>query len=542
MYAGAPDILVHDTGSNFTAEEFKECAGELGIVLKCIPVEAHEQIGAVERRHVVVRAVYKKLTLDLPKISAPDRLSLTFRAINDVPDSTTGVCPTTLVFGVYHKLPGSGNRGSMTKRAKVIAEATKLAEKMRARRVIRDSMSPGHAPSMKEVEKIRCLPPGTDVLVFLENTGWVQYKLAEVKGNEVGVILHSGKISYFGIHMVRKLYENDDQQSSVSTSESNGHLVDEEVQAFVSLEESGEDFADSRLDELEGLSQIGTFKVVDISESEGHRLYNSVFVDLIKKDGTKKSRFCVAAFNDKEHQLFTAAPTITRKSLRLLVALCEMFGFAMYTRDIVKAFIQSKTVLRRPVFVRAPQEMNLAKRAVLKVIKPLYGMPESPIHWFRTFLQHHTIKMSMCKVPMDPCLLYTEDFGVLQGLLGMQVDDILFGGTKSFLEREEHFAGDFPNKGRKKISEEFVRFNGIEILRCEAGYQLSQVSYVKDIPMIPKDDDLSFEDFRSIRAKYAYLAYSTMPDILVIVSKLSQVTNDIYESDRKSCLKLLKRL
>ena len=169
------------------------------------------------------------------------------------------------------------------------------------------------------------------MLVFRENTGWVQYKLAEVKGNEVGVVLPSGKISYFGIHMGRKLYEEDHQQSVPPTNESSLHFVSEEVQAFVSLEESGEDFADSRLEELEGLAQIGTFEVVDISESEGHRLYNSVFVDLIKKDGTKKSRFCVAAYNDKEHQLFTAAPTITRKCIHLLVALCEMFGLAMYT-------------------------------------------------------------------------------------------------------------------------------------------------------------------------------------------------------------------
>ena len=100
-----------------------------------------------------MRSVYKKLTMDLPKISASDRLSLTFRAIRDVPDSTTGVCPTTLVFGVYLKLPGSRNCGCMAKPAKIIAEATKLAEKMRARRVIRDSMRPGHAPSMKEIEK-----------------------------------------------------------------------------------------------------------------------------------------------------------------------------------------------------------------------------------------------------------------------------------------------------------------------------------------------------------------------------------------------------
>ena len=68
------------------------------------------------------------------------------------------------------------------------------------------------------------------------------------------------------------------------------------------------------------------------SDADNHRIYKSVFVDLVKKDGTKKSRFCVAVYNDKEHQLFTAAPTLLRKSLRLLIALCAMLEMPLKTR------------------------------------------------------------------------------------------------------------------------------------------------------------------------------------------------------------------
>ncbi len=66
-------------------------------MLKGIPTEDHERIGHIERRHAIVRSEYDKLKGDLPKISPSDRLSLTFRAINDVPDSDTGICSTTMV-------------------------------------------------------------------------------------------------------------------------------------------------------------------------------------------------------------------------------------------------------------------------------------------------------------------------------------------------------------------------------------------------------------------------------------------------------------
>jgi len=63
------------------------------------------------------------------------------------------------------------------------------------------------------------------------------------------------------------------------------------------------------MSELNGLQELGCFEIVDEEEASGHRIYRHSFVDKVKSDGKKKSRFCVAAFNDKDHGLFTAAPT-----------------------------------------------------------------------------------------------------------------------------------------------------------------------------------------------------------------------------------------
>lgn len=48
--------------------------------------------------------MYKKLYQDLPAIREHQRLSMTFRALNDTPYSDTGIRATTLVHGVYPEL------------------------------------------------------------------------------------------------------------------------------------------------------------------------------------------------------------------------------------------------------------------------------------------------------------------------------------------------------------------------------------------------------------------------------------------------------
>lgn len=170
--------------------------------------------------------------------------------------------------------------------------------------------------------------------------------------------------------------------------------------------------------------------MVDKSEADGHRLYRAVFVDKVKADGQKKSRLCVAGSNDQDHGLLTGAATMKRLSIRLLTALSIVFGFHLFTRDVTKAFVQSKTLLTRPANMRAPAEIEIPRGQVLKVLKPLYGMPESPMHWYSTYIDYYKTRMGMMQLPLDPCLIYKKDNSSLVGLLGLQVDDTLYAGAK----------------------------------------------------------------------------------------------------------------
>ncbi len=207
-------------------------------------------------------------TIDVPRMSASDRLSLTFRAINDVPDSNTGICLTSIVFGVHPKLPKSGNRGSMAERARIITDCTKLAVKMKARSKIKERVRKYYAPNVQEVEKIRRLPPGTEVLVFREKYGWKKYKVAAVEENNVEFVLPSKNISPFGIHCARQLFDAAEMTASESKSEENCRAQIEREKSEKSAREENlrEDFTSSRLDELKVLEMIGKYEVVKMKE------------------------------------------------------------------------------------------------------------------------------------------------------------------------------------------------------------------------------------------------------------------------------------
>lgn len=562
LYAGAPDIIEADAATNFTSDKFESLADEFGIAIKTVPTEAHDRIGAIERQHAALRAVYEKIKPDTPLMPKSERLAMAFRALNDAPDADTGITPTTLVFGVHPKLPGSRKRGTMAERAMIIREATKFASTQKARRLVRDAARRRQGPNSDEIAHVRQLAPGSNVLVHREKTGWQIYELVRVEGNDVLVRLPSGHISRFAIHNVHRYFENDAEDScqdqrytSVTPSykppwvavamhvrpEVKGKQV--RFSAQIQNPDDPNFWNESRRQELQFLSELSVFEVVDVAESKGHRLYRSKFLDKIKANGDNHSRLCAAAWNDQEHGLFTAAPTIRRISLRLLFAICAAYGYELSSRDVVRAFLRSKTKLRRPIYMRAPKEMGLRKGQILKVLRPLYGMPESPIHWYKTYLDHHREELKMSQASLDPCLLYKHDAsGNLAGVIGLQVDDTVFAGTKEFISEENVASLRFPNKGKETATEKELRFNGIDVSFTQGKLIARQNKYISKVERVKKNHLPTFEEFRSARAKYAYAAYSTMPDILIFVAQLSQVTQTVYDNNKKKYVKVLMSL
>jgi hypothetical protein len=94
----------------------------------------------------------------------------------------------------------------------------------------------------------------------------------------------------------------------------------------------------------------------------------------------------------------------------LVLTACTISHCHLYLRNITQAYVQSKTSLNREFFIRSLFELDLSERSIIKIIKPLYDVPETEAHWFNTYQKHHKNKLSMIESTFDSCLLHISSF------------------------------------------------------------------------------------------------------------------------------------
>lgn len=152
-------------------------------------------------------------------------------------------------------------------------------------------------------------------------------------------------------------------------------------------------------------------------------LYRSRFVQLLNTDGTNRSRICVAARTEDEDGLFTTITSIKRISVHLIFAVVSTDHLQFHTQDVPKDSVLSRALLKRPIFMKAPCEMRLAKTKVLKVVRQFHGMPDSPIHWFKTYSDYHKTYLKMIQSKLDLFGMIRRNEGKLEGILGILADD-----------------------------------------------------------------------------------------------------------------------
>lgn len=113
--------------------------------------------------------------------------------------------------------------------------------------------------------------------------------------------------------------------------------------------------------------------------------------------------------------------------------------------------------------------------------------------------------------------------GLLHGIIVIQVDDSICPGTSEFVNREENCSVKFFTKRKKVVQDEPTRFNCVDVVVIEKHTYMQQVEYIKGIEKPNYKQAFTFEAFRSVRAKCAYAAFSTVPDALFLVTKARAV-------------------
>jgi hypothetical protein len=592
-YLGPPDLITSDAGRNFISKEFREYATTIGIRTKAVPVEAHNSIGMVERYHGPLRRIYQILRVELPDLSEEATLQMAFKAINDTagPD---GLVPTLLAFGAYPRMTDlDAPSPTVTQRANAIKKAMAEVRKVRAERQVADALAQRNGPRTSHIHD---LPINSPVLVWREgNTGqpghWDgPFPLLSIEGETCIVELGSGATS-FRSTVVKPYFQLEPEIREPSGTNTAKESLQPESgtkePSEINLETSDSDtievetpmpqpqpgpkrqrgrprkypvltgLADieiylqydaSRQKELNGLLEKGVFEICNLSDiPQGVRLFNSRFVDEVKFLGTskafEKSRLVVQAYDDQEKKLvLTQSPTIQRVSQRLILCIAAMGQHELYLRDISQAYVQSTTNLNREFYVRPPRELQnqlgLDESSVLKILKPLYGVPEAGNHWFKTYHEHHINKLQMQQSTFDPCLLHSNN---PFGLVGLQTDDTLLLASKELadLEEDELQKAGFLAKDREQLTADTpLKFNGglIQLLP-DGSINLTQEKQCNNLSTISQKTATSTgtrgvtrtltpkDQYIAQRARGAYIASVCQPEASFDLSFAAQVIN-----------------
>lgn len=300
---------------------------------------------------------------------------------------------------------------------------------------------------------------------------------------------------------------------------------------------------DAKRKEIRSLLEKGTSKVILKEEiPPDANVLPGRFVLALKSsiDGKIKckARYVIGGHRDKlKHMMVHSSTTLQPQSVRLLLALAGIFGFDLWTADIRQAYLQASEPLERDFFIRNPvAELELSPEQCLKLLRPLYGLCDAGDLWQTTLDKHHRLELGMTPFKIDPALYYILCNGILQGLSGSYVDDLLRCGDDNFRKLSQR------TNERFDMAEESIlptEFTGFVLDRDKAGNVfIDQNAYLKKLECLPQD--ASFSHFRSMRMRLAWLS-SSRPDCLFEISQLAQVTEANFESSKIACIRRLNK-
>ena len=210
----------------------------------------------------------------------------------------------------------------------------------------------------------------------------------------------------------------------------------------------GDVFEASDAKEIEDLLVQGVFSFerYDPVKHGGHRIFKFRMVREVKGISStpyEKSRLVIQGHSDEgKGAILTQSPTIQRASQRLVVAIAAYTtaeNMSLALRDITQAYPQAQSTLQRLILAHLPKELEgkYPSGTIIRVIRPLYGVAESGVHWFATYQGDHRNKLEISTSTYDPCLLITDGDKDSFGMVAIQTDDTLILGTASFAAKEE---------------------------------------------------------------------------------------------------------
>lgn len=151
---------------------------------------------------------------------------------------------------------------------------------------------------------------------------------------------------------------------------------------------------------------------------------------------------------------------LKQNSVRHLLSLAALFGFRIWSQDVSQAVLQSADNLSRDIYVKPSNAFHLDQDAMLRPLKPLYGLCDSGDYWYYTFSSQLRNDVAMAPTISDATLFFKCIDGQPRGVIGTYVDDTISAGNKDFENETKITEQKCDSKNREYDN---FKFGGIEI-------------------------------------------------------------------------------
>ena len=507
-----PNRILTDQGSQF-GDVFINIAAASDVKVDRTGVEAHSSLGLGERFHQPLRNTYRKRVVEHPNSDKTLALLLAVKSMNDTL-GPEGLVPSALMFGeypqAYAKSEIKGERFTLSGRAELATTARKEMELQMAKLRVKRALSYAAPPAAD-----RSYQPGDRVLVWRENVvnnrigEWMgpftvmatdeRKKLAYVQDVKIGAARP------FNVVQVKPYYAADTLAHSfmLDLGQSLRQFGSPQEQEFFLTEiiensdprANSKEMENAKAKEIRNLLSRGTFKVIlkeDIPP-DGNVLPGRFVLAIKSTEDNKviyKARYVIGGHRDKfKDMMVHTSTTLQPQSIRLLLAMASMFGFDIWTADVRQAYLQAAETLSREIFLKRPAlEFGLRLDQCFQLLKPLYGLCESGDLWHETLDKHHRADLGMKPFRIDPALYYLISNGILRGLSGSYVDDIIRTGDDKFRKISRKTGEKFEMAEEEEIP---CTFTGFSLSRDSKGsIMLDQHSYLRKLEILHLDASL----------------------------------------------------
>ena len=313
--------------------------------------------------------------------------------------------------------------------------------------------------------------------------------------------------------------------------------------------------------ELSGiLKWATTHKVKNLPK--GTKVLTGTMQRKIKRDGTKKSRFCVHGFLQRHGIHFDrkSCPAMAHSSLRTICSLAAALGADIDFCDFTAAYTQSELLPDEYIYVQPPPGWRVdadGDDICYHLTRSLYGMKQSGRNWFMR-IRKWIVDQGYTESTADACVFFKRtEKGVV--MLGLYVDDLVIAYTDREA-RDELVANmrkefEFTDQGR------LTDVLGIQVIQTDESITLTQTKYIEGLVdtymkgqsanrkdyRTPTSDKLAdmvaaacdsvgtpdkelLDVYRSLVGSLLYCAVCTRPDISYAVGMLARAMNKPTEA------------